>query len=119
MKSKYFYDEVFQVSVLAFHGTSKQMAIKSKLLGIDYEPNEGAEGALQVQPNNNGFILWLKQSDDFYALLHETVHLTTEALAEKAINTELITGDEVFAYYQAYWFRRLWRFFSGIKKGKK
>ncbi len=76
-------------------------------------------GCCAIIPNSGGFIVWVQDPRDFYVLMHECVHLTNFIFNSKGMNTNLSNEDETFAYFMAYWFRTLWRFFGNIKKGKK
>jgi len=119
-RSKELNDEVFAANVLAFCGTAKQMEKKCKGLGIPYVPSEGALGACKALPEYGGYIVWLVHPDDFYVLLHETVHLIRYIFEERGIGTDLEYNDEVIAFYQMFWFRKLWRWFGNLKeKGDK
>lgn len=54
------------------------------------------------------YTLQLEDSKDFYTLMHECLHLTNRVFTDRGIpfNAE---NDEVIAYYQSYWFKRIWR----------
>lgn len=63
------------------------------------------------QYEKDGFVYYtvqLESKKDFYSLMHECVHLVTRIFEDRGIpfrgeNTEMI------AYYQGYWFKRIWR----------
>lgn len=54
------------------------------------------------------YVIHLDDKKDFYALLHECVHLTKRVFQDRGVpfNAE---NDEAIAYYMTYWFKRLWR----------
>ncbi len=57
------------------------------------------------------YFVWVSDKKDFYALLHETNHLTQKIISDRGIpyNPE---NTEVIAYLQDFWFKKLWRFMS-------
>jgi hypothetical protein len=119
MKKKVFSEDFLMVDVIAITGSRDEAQKYIKELGIDYELNGvGFCGAI---PDNGGFVVWLQDPKDFYALMHECVHLVNYIFSSKGMNTNLQNEDETFAYYMAGWFRKLWRFYGNIKfkKGKK
>lgn len=115
-KKKTIGDDALLVDVIAITGTREQAQKYIDGLKIDYELN--GVGFTGVIPDNGGFVVWLLHPDDFYVLLHECVHLVHYIFHSKGINTELHNEDETFAYFMAYWFRKLWRFYGNIKRGK-
>ena len=117
MKKKTFGDDVFLVDVIAFYGTREEAQNFIDGLKIDYKL--GGVGYCGVLPDNGGFVVWVQDSNDFYCLLHECVHLITYIFASKGINTDLHNEDETFAYFMSFWFKNLWRFFGNINKNEK
>ncbi len=113
MKQKVFSDEVFIVDCYAICGTREEAQEFLNKKKVDY--TLGGNGCCLALPNNEGFVLWLEHSDDFYVLMHETLHLVVGAFEAKGINVNLANEEEVVAYYQAYWFRKLWRWFGNLK----
>lgn len=119
MKKILLYDDVFKAQILAIHGTTKDVERVAKNHKLDYTPSTGSKGCCYRLPDNYGYLLWLEDCTDFYALLHETVHLVKLTLEDRGMNTNLSNEDEVFAYYQMFWFRKLWRFYGNIKPEDK
>jgi hypothetical protein len=118
MKKRLFSDDVFVVDVYALSGTREEAQGFLDKEKADFKL--GGNGCCLALPDNRGFVLWLMHPDDFYVLMHETLHLVVGAFEAKGINVNLANEEEVIAYYQAYWFRKLWRWFGNLsaKKGK-
>ena len=109
-------DDVFLVDVIALSCDREQAQKSLDKLGIEYTLH--GDGGCFVIPKSLGFVVWLSDPRDFYVLLHETVHLVNFILESKGINVNLANEEEVFAYYQSFWFRKLWRFFGNVKDEK-
>lgn len=83
---------------------------------VEIAPNDGSllSGALLVRDRKTkkGLIreygLHLDSKKDFYGLMHECLHLATNVMVDRGIPFDK-DNDEVIAYYQLYWFKRLWR----------
>jgi hypothetical protein len=60
------------------------------------------------------YVICLDNKKNFYTLLHESVHLVNHILRDRNAYYDW-HKDETFAYYQTYWFKRIWR---EINKGK-
>lgn len=106
-------DEVFLVDVYAITGTREEAQKFLNKHKIEYKL--GGSGCCFPIPDNKGFVVWLMHSDDFYVLMHETLHLVVAIFEAKGINVNLANEEEVIAYYQSYWFRKLWRWFGNLK----
>ena len=88
---------------------------------LDKLPVDGLDGCTSnlemvtdVEPDGGlttHHFLWIRVKNQFYSLLHETVHLTGQVFHERGIPI-LKENDEMFAYYQEYWFKILWRFMN-------
>lgn len=63
------------------------------------------------------YLIYLEDKDDFYTLLHESVHLVNHILRDRNAFYNW-DKDELFAYYQTYWFKKIWRLVNK-KKGQK
>lgn len=116
MKKKLLTDDVFIVDVYAITGTREEAQKFLDKEGV--KQTLGGVGCCYALPDNKGFVVWLMHPDDFYVLMHETLHLVTAAFEAKGINVNLANEEEVIAYYQSYWFRKLWRYFGNLKKSK-
>jgi hypothetical protein len=117
MKHKKFYDELYKSVVYAVYGTADECEkwVKKKFnqeLNIDRFWQASCVELLE----NEGYVVWLEDNKNFYALLHECVHLTGRILKNMDVNKDLIKNDEHIAYYLEFWFRKLWRFFGNLKK---
>jgi len=62
-------------------------------------------------------LVWIQDEDDYYAIVHETVHLVKRIFEIMGIpfNEE---NDEMIAYYQNYWVRTFWHKMSKFIKDK-
>lgn len=116
MKSKWFWEDVFQVSVLATTGTKEEARKALDKHKVDFAFK--GVGFCVEMPDNKGFLMWLEYPKDFYHLLHECVHLVRETFYTKGMNTDLSNEDETFAYYLCSWFKVLWRFYGKTGKEK-
>ncbi len=54
------------------------------------------------------YIVWIENKNGFYTLIHEIVHLITRIFTDRSIPISK-GNDEIFAYYQNWWFKKLWR----------
>lgn len=54
------------------------------------------------------YLIHLDDRNAFYDLIHETVHLVKRIFIDRNIPFNE-TNDETIAYYQTYWFKRIWR----------
>lgn len=61
-------------------------------------------------------VMILENRKDFYTLMHECLHLVKGIFVDRGIPFSA-ENDEAVAYYQEYWFKRIWREIS--KKSNK
>lgn len=54
------------------------------------------------------YVIYLEDKRNFYTLLHESTHLVNHILRDRNAYYDW-HNDETFAYYQTYWFKRIWR----------
>ena len=117
------YEPIFQAEVAFVHGTSAaelKALFKNKNIADDefYDNMDGSISLIDTQEKDGGktreYLLWIRQKRDFYALMHETLHLVRHILADRGIPFDS-NNDEVIAYYHTFWFRKLWRTMN--KKG--
>ena len=54
------------------------------------------------------YVMYLESKENFYTLLHESTHLVNHILRDRNAFYDW-NKDEAFAYYQTYWFKRIWR----------
>lgn len=54
------------------------------------------------------YVIYLESKENFYTLLHESTHLVNHILRDRNAYYDW-QKDETFAYYQTYWFKRIWR----------
>lgn len=113
MKSKLLSDDVFMVDVRAMTGAREDAQKYLEKIESDFEISENALG-ICIRVPDGSLLLWLHDPSDFYVLLHETTHLVRMVLVDCGVDVDLKYGDEVFAYYQMYWFRKLWRYYSSL-----
>jgi hypothetical protein len=117
MKKKLLSDDVFLVDVYAITGTREEAQKFIDKEGVGQ--TLGGSGCCYALPDNKGFVLWLMYADDFYVLMHETLHLVVAIFEAKGINVNLANEEEVIAFYQSYWFRKLWRWFGKLETHKQ
>lgn len=113
MKKKLLRDDVYLVDVYAITGTREEAQKFLDKNGVEQELHGVA--CCYALPNNNGFVVWLLHPDDFYVLMHETLHLVVAIFETKGINVNLANEEEAMAYYQSFWFRKLWRWYGNMK----
>ena len=118
MKKKLLSDDLYIVDVIAVSGTKQEVQKVLNENKSDFVIPENCEGFCVKLPAR-ALCIWIKNPRDFYILLHETIHLTRIVFADCGAITDLAVGDEHIAYYIAFWFRKLWRFFGNIKKRRK
>jgi len=98
-----------------------------------YEPVYGADVEVRYTKNAGQFaayveteslpsgaplyVVCLTDHKDFYTLMHECVHLVKRIFADRGIPFTA-ENDEAIAYYQAWWFRTLWRKCNKRRRGK-
>lgn len=54
------------------------------------------------------YVILLEDNKDYYTLAHECLHLVKRVFEDRGIpfNSK---NDEMIAYYQTYWIKRIWR----------
>jgi hypothetical protein len=54
------------------------------------------------------YLITLQSNKDYYCLAHECLHLVKRIFTDRGIpfNEQ---NDEMIAYYQSYWIKRIWR----------
>jgi len=116
IKWKRFDEPVFEKTVYAVWCSREELYTwLKKKFDFDLEMSEFSDGVSINLPDNLGSVIWLSDKKDFYLLLHETVHIVRFSLEDRMMITDLAVDDETFAYYQAYWFKVLWRWFNKLK----
>lgn len=126
---KYIYEEVYRREVLFITGCSfieahKELdKFKIKLDTVDLSNADGcvAEFNKESQPKMKSsapeLFLWVENRNAFYVLMHEVVHLTINIFALSNIAIDGAT-TESFAFYNEFWFKKLWRLMSNKQYGK-
>ena len=61
------------------------------------------------------YVVSMDNKEDFYSLLHECLHLVKQIFLDRHIPFTA-ENDEAIAYYQEWWFKKLWRAAHGIGK---
>lgn len=54
------------------------------------------------------YTMSLEDNKDFYTLMHECLHLVCRIFTDRGIPF-VSENQEAMAYYQCYWFKRIWR----------
>ena len=68
-----------------------------------------------VKDGDVRYVVSMEHREDFYSLLHECLHLVRCIFVDRNIPFT-VDNDEAIAYYQVWWFKKLWR---RCHKGKK
>jgi hypothetical protein len=61
------------------------------------------------------YIIWIENKKDFYTLFHESIHLVRRIMVDRNVPFNE-TNDEFIAYYETFWFKKLWRIMSKNRK---
>ncbi len=121
MKTKHFYEPIFRIDVqFITDSTTEEIDVwitknrkGTHLDGVTY--TDGAIYTLEkTEKNGNTFkeyLVFVKEKDDIYVLIHETHHLASLIMRDCLIPISK-ENDEVAAYLQEYWLRTLWRFMN-------
>lgn len=125
MKKKYFYEPIFQTTVL-FMTETKPEQIKEYLKKKKYEQNleedfydktAGSVTVLEdIDKKGVKTILYLLVCEDkkgFYTLIHETHHLATRIMENVGVPVNE-HNDEIAAYLQTYYFKLFWRYMNNL-----
>lgn len=121
MKVKKFYEPILKVTVY-FITDSIPSEVKNfinkrsdKRASNDFDMLEGSITLLDKTDSRGrkfrDYLINVEDKNDFYVLLHESVHLVGWILEDRNISVKK-ENDEIFAYYQEYWFKTLWRFMN-------
>lgn len=117
MKVKKYWDELLHADILFIYACEhvdldKYMRQKYKLPATGFEALNGGVTAFEKEMPKGGkwvrYLVWVRRKDDFYCLLHETLHLAKEVFGDRGIPFDN-KNDEMIAYYQEYWFKKFWR----------
>lgn len=120
MKIKKFFEPVLESTVwFATDTTPEQLKNyiqkRTGKIAEGYDSLNGSVTVLDITEKNGGvyreYLVNVEKKKDFYTLLHETVHLVGQILDDRMIPIRK-ENDEIFAYYQTYWFKTLWRFMN-------
>jgi len=124
-KTKYkFSCPLFQIRVYLVVGDKKQLEAfhvydenyhDAECHSIEVEEIE-SDGSTGLKSRH--LLVWVKEHDDYYGMVHETVHLVKRIFEIMGIpfNEE---NDEIIAYYQNYWVRKFWRVMANLIEYKK
>lgn len=120
MKIKKFYEPIMTADVIFITDSTpvaieKWMKRKYNRIAEGYDSLAGSVTLLDETDKKGRrtreYLIIVEGKKDFYTLLHETVHLTQHILRDRMISVRE-DNDEVFAHYQTYWFKQLWRFMN-------
>lgn len=123
MKAHRLEEPVFLADVwFLYGGTVEEVKnwYKKKKITSDFDPKlQGYVELLDFTKDDGtverSYILRIEEND-FYTLSHECLHLVRHILTDRGVPFRP-ENDEVIAYYQGYWLKRLWRL-TNKKKGK-
>jgi len=114
MKKK-LYDPVFIADVILITGDWNDIKMHGQMLNPDGALLSGSVSVIETK-NKLGqiqreYLIHIEDPKDFYTLLHETVHLVKTIFTDRGIPFT-VENDEMIAYYQSFWFKKLWRILS-------
>lgn len=107
---KTFYDKVFNATI------GIEIAKPSRDV---FDAESGIEEKQVKGGTLRRYVVTLQNRKDFYALIHETIHVVKNVFTDRGIPFTA-ENHEMIAYYQSYLFETLWRAInkpSGKKKG--
>jgi hypothetical protein len=108
---------IFGIEVFLILGDKKQ------LKSITENSEEGCFGAethilYDDKDIVKGFLVWLEKKDNYYGMVHETLHLVKGIFKTVQISFNE-DNDEIIAYYQEYWVKKFWSKMSKFIEDKK
>lgn len=117
---KIIFESVYRHAVIFISGCELKEAnsyLKRYGIGLSKEQLEGANGVTASFTDLDSkkiegivYVVWVKSRKDFYTLLHETVHLCLNIFEDSNMRiSNETTASEAFAFYQEFWFKKLWR----------
>ena len=87
---------IFELKVILLLGDNK-----------DFQERDDAALYTKINGRTTEFIVWIKQKDGLYDMIHETLHLTRKMFMFLGIDFNA-KNDEMIAYYQNYWIKKFW-----------
>ncbi len=96
---KLFYDNVFLATVGLEIGTPDNQRLAAH---VEIQEKKNSKG-VEVR-----YVVRIENKENFYTLLHDCLHLVRHIFVDRGIPFD-DTNHELIAYYQTYWFKRLWR----------
>lgn len=123
--SRWFRDKVLLTKVWVLAGYSPLEAFETiehkvnmRISKEEFELNRGIHMLVRDNKKRDYHIIWIEKRTGFYELMHECLHLVKDALVPMGIPFNHM-NDELIAYYQEYWFRRIWKAVGKEKRDKK
>lgn len=102
LKKKYtFYDDVFSAKVIVNIG-------HNDMLDTKFRGNICLSDITEDNKTTREYIMNLEDRNAFYTLLHESLHLVKNIFQDRGMIFNA-ANDESIAYYQEYWFKKIWR----------
>lgn len=115
MKHKQFRESVFCATVEVY--CDCPLTEVDKHLGLP--PTEGPRSRdsaqsfrISSEKNVTRYVLWVKDSKDYHALVHEAVHTVEKIFEDRGVEFK---GEQA-AYYIEYWVTAIWHWMATVKK---
>jgi len=110
---KKIYEPVFGVQVIFANGIFEQVKKRFKKYKYDesYAKLAGSVTFLDTEEKGKkyrDYLIHIEDPKDFYCLLHEVVHLVVHIFTDRGVEYSE-HNNELIAYYQTFWFKKLWR----------
>lgn len=115
---KKYWDSIYKFELIFIaDATHEEVNKRIKKYHVPFLPESfsGNDGAfILINPDEHKgmkywtALLWIRKKKDFYALLHELVHMVIDVFENRSIEITTAT-TEPFAYYLESWFKKLWR----------
>lgn len=99
-----FRDDVYCADIYVYIGCSyedlKRDISKDVELSVDGDENN-IVGAVWEFLDSSGFLVWVKEEDDFGTIIHESLHLALKIFNSRYIKMDY-NNQEPFVYYATY-----------------
>lgn len=119
-KIKYHFNcPIFNDDIYLFIGSKEKANAFCRDLNItDKHLGKTAEIADTNSLLPEGFLVWVKEPEMYYTIVHECLHLTRLIFAYHGVPFNE-TNDEVMAYYQEFWVEKFWHIMGNLIECKK
>lgn len=107
---KNYRDEVFKADVTLLVGNIKESEhyLKKFVNNANFIDAVGEVITMENKLGHKKRIIWILDKNNQFVLVHELIHLVRMIFEDKGIHFEK-WNDELIAYYQEFWFKKIWR----------